>query len=246
MEMYFWHSAHWALWNNWDLLSRSTPVYASMLASSIARAQVQQGWSAGARWPKMTDPSGRSAPGEINNLLIWQQPHPLIFAQYEYRANPTLKTLTKWENVVRETADWMATFAFWNASTGVYDLGPPMYVVSEDTSPNVTMNPSFELAYWNLGLGYAEKWMTHLGKKVPADWTTVKDNLAPLPIDNGTYKVYEGLEDTFWTDSNYTNDHPTLVGLHGWLPETPGVNLTIASATAAKVVQNWNLTNCWG
>lgn len=246
MEMYFWHAAHWALWNNWDLLDRSSSIYSRFLPSAIDRAQNTQGWAAGARWPKMTDPSGRSAPGEINNLLIWQQPHPLVFAQYEYRAFPTKSTLKKWKNVVKETADWMATFAWHNESTGVYDLGPPLYPVSEDTSPNATQNPAFELAYWKLGLGYAETWMKKLGSDVPSNWTSVKENLAPLPIDNGTYAVYEGIESTFWNDSTYTNDHPALVGLYGWLPPTEGLDVGIAKSTAEKTWTSWNLTNCWG
>ncbi|PBK66054.1 hypothetical protein ARMSODRAFT_977740 [Armillaria solidipes] len=246
MEMYFWHSAHWALWNNWDLLNRSISTYDKFLPSSIARSQEQQHWPSGARWPKMTDPSGRSSPGEINNLLIWQQPHPLVFAQYNYRAAPTIETLRKWEDVVRETADWMAAFAWYNDSTRVYDLGPPMYIVSEDTSPNVTMNPAFELAYWRLGLGYAQEWMENLGAEVPESWMAVKDNLAALPVDNGTYKICETVENDFWTDPNFIFDHPTLVGLYGWLPETEGLNLTIAKATADKVREHWNGTYFWG
>ncbi|KAJ3876320.1 hypothetical protein F5051DRAFT_441611 [Lentinula edodes] len=114
-------------------------------------------------------------------------PHPLVFATYEYCAFPSLSTLEKWKDV---------------------DLGPPLYVVSEDTSPNVTVNPAFELAYWRFGL--------------------VKNNLAPLPIqNNGTstvYTVYEGIERDFWMDPAYINDHPSLVGLHGWLPPTEGLD----------------------
>lgn len=244
--MYFWHSAHWALWNDWDLLRRSTTVYSRFLAGSIARAQIQQGWASGARWPKMTDPSGHSAPGEINNLLIWQQPHPLIFAEYEYRAFPTNETLQKWEDVVRGTADWMAAFAWRNKTTGAYDLGPPLFVVSEDTSPNVTQNPAFELAYWRLGLGIAEGWVEKLGAPVPSQWTEVKKNLAKLPVDNGTYAVYEGIESGFWTDPAFTSDHPALVGLHGWLPPTEGLDLAVAKATAEKVWTHWNVTDFWG
>lgn len=245
--MYFWHSAHWALWNNWDLLSRSSSIYSRFLPTSLHRAQVQQGWTSGARWPKMTDPSGRSAPGQINNLLIWQQPHPLVFAEYEYRTFPTRATLEKWADVVRETANWMAGFAWHNATTGVYDLGPPMYVVSEDTSPNATQNPALELAYWRLGLGIAERWMGNLGEDVPIEWVEVKEQLAKLPVgDDGTYAVYEGIESDFWTDPKYTSDHPALVGLHGWLPPTEGLDLDIARATAEKVWTHWNLTECWG
>ncbi|KAL9709592.1 hypothetical protein Ac2012v2_007331 [Leucoagaricus gongylophorus] len=244
--MYFWHSAHWALWNNWDILNRSSSIYSRFLLSSLARSEVQQGWPSGARWPKMTDPSGRSSPGEINNLLIWQQPHPLVFAKYEFRSFPIRGTLEKWEDVVRETANWMAAFAWFNESTKVYDLGPPMFVVSEDTSPNVTRNPAFELAYWKFGLDIAEEWMNALGKNVPRLWLEVKDNLANLPVDNGTYVVYEGIEKDFWHDPAFTSDHPALVGLYGWLPPTQGLDITMAKATAGKVWTHWNVTDFWG
>ncbi|TFY62127.1 hypothetical protein EVG20_g6815 [Dentipellis fragilis] len=250
MEMYFWHCAHWALWNNWDLLHRSSSIYSRFLPSSIARAQVQQGWPAGARWPKMTDPTGRSSPGNINNLLIWEQPHPLVFATYERRAVPPGQrahaVLAKWRSVVKETADWMAAFAWWNASSRVYDIGPPMYVVAEDTSPNITRNPAFELAYWRYGLGLAETWMRELGEDVPSQWTHVRDNLAKLPVENGTYAVYEGIPEDFWTTPAFINDHPALVGLYGWLPETPGLDIATANLTTQKVWTTWNISNCWG
>ncbi|KAJ7267256.1 Six-hairpin glycosidase-like protein [Mycena rebaudengoi] len=243
LEMYWWHAQHWALWNNWDIISRSSEVYHRFLDTSIARAQVQEGWATGARWGKMSDPSGRSAPGQINDLLIWQQ---LVFANYEYRAFPTEATLRKWEPIVRNTADWMATFAWFNETSGFYDLGPPLYVVSEDNSPNNTYNPAFELAYWRLGLGLAETWMERLGEPVPSNWTIVKKGLAKLPVNNGTYKVSEDIEDNFWTDPEYINDHPALVGLHGWLPPTEGLDLGIAKLTAEKVWSSWNISNVWG
>ncbi|KAH8110174.1 Six-hairpin glycosidase-like protein [Phellopilus nigrolimitatus] len=246
MEMFYWHSIHWALWSQWELLHRSSSVYSRFLATSIARAQVQQSWPAGARWSKMTDPSGRSAPGEINELLIWQQVHPLVFAEYEYRAFPNPATLEKWRDVVRATADWMSVFAFRNVSTNAYDIGPPMYVVSEDTDPLVTRNPAFELAYWNFGLLLAETWMERLGEKVPALWGAVRSSIVPLPIADGTYSVYEGIESDFWNSPAYTNDHPALVGLYGWLPETPSLNVSIAKATMEKVWTHWNISNCWG
>ncbi|KAI0634323.1 Six-hairpin glycosidase-like protein [Trametes polyzona] len=219
MEMFFWHSAHWALFNNWDLLNRASGVYARFLPSTLARAQTQQGFPTGARWPKMTDPSGRMAPGEINELLLWEQPHPLVFAEYQYRA----------------TADWMAACARRNASTGVFDLGPPLYVVGEDTRPNATRNPAFELVYWRFGLAAASTWLERLGEEVPAACTEVKENLAPLPIQDGLYAMYEGIPSDFWDTPAFTNDHPALVGLYGWLPMTANVSLDIAKATAEKV-----------
>ncbi|KAJ3887862.1 hypothetical protein GG344DRAFT_80328 [Lentinula edodes] len=60
--------------------------------------------------------------------------------------------------------------------------------------------------------------------------TTVKNNLAPLPIQN---KVY-------------IDDLPSLVGLHGWLPPKEGLDLGIAKVTMEEVWARWNFSNCWG
>ena len=42
----------------------------------------------GARWPKCIGPDGREWPHVIHSLLIWQQPHPIFFAELDYRAHP--------------------------------------------------------------------------------------------------------------------------------------------------------------
>ena len=70
--------------------------------------------------------------------------------------------------------------------------------------------------------------------------------LAPLPVEGGLYAVYEGIPEDFWDTAEFTNDHPALVGLHGWLPRTADVQLDIAKATAEKVWTSWNISNCWG
>lgn len=116
LEMVLWHLGHWARWGKWSLLDRTLPgLYERFLPSSKQRAQ-DQGYT-GARWGKMSDPTGRSAPGEINSLLIWQQPHPFYFAEMEYQAFPTQKTLEKWDEILTESAEFMASFAWWNIST---------------------------------------------------------------------------------------------------------------------------------
>jgi hypothetical protein len=117
LEMVLWHLSHWARWGKWSFLDRTLPgLYERFLPSSKQRAQ-DQGYT-GARWGKMSDPTGRSAPGEINSLLIWQQPHPFYFAEMEYQAFPTQKTLEKWDEILTESAEFMASFAWWNTSTG--------------------------------------------------------------------------------------------------------------------------------
>jgi len=247
MEMCFWHTAQFARWNRFPLLWRSMPnTYQRFLRSSVDRAAAQ-GYK-GARWPKMTDPTGRSAPGEINSLLIWQQPHPLYFAELEYRSYPNDTTLKAWDEIITATADFMASFAFFNTSTGVYDLGPPLYPVSENTNPNATMNPTFELAYWRFGLDVAARWKYRQGKAVPAEWTAVRDGLARLPTLNGTHVVYEGIPG-MWTDPKTTFDHPAMAGVFGWLPPPasgPPLNMTVVRNTAAKIKQAWALDQSYG
>ncbi|KAF5510577.1 hypothetical protein CGCS363_v002743 [Colletotrichum siamense] len=247
MEMVLWHNLQFARWNHFPLLSRSLPqTYTRLLPSSVSRA-LTQGY-AGARWGKMTDPSTIDAPGEINTLLIWQQPHPMYFAEMEYRHAPTTETLEKWNEILTATADFMASFAFFNESTGVYDLGPPMYPVSENTNPNATVNPTFELAYWRFGLDIALSWKSRLGEQAPSTWENVRDKLAPLPIIDDTYPVYEGIQG-MWTNISTVQDHPAMSGIFGLLPPPrsgPALNRTTLENTAAKIWDLWDLDESFG
>ncbi|KAG9238626.1 Six-hairpin glycosidase-like protein [Amylocarpus encephaloides] len=244
MEMVVWHLGHWVRWGKSSLMSRSIPgVYQRFLSSSLARAR-DQGYK-GAKWGKMSDSTGRSAPGEINSLLIWQQVHPMYFAEMLYREGTSRSTLMRWDEILTRTAEYMVSYAWWNSSTGVFDLGPPMYPVSENTNPNSTINPAFELAYWRFGLGVASLWKTRQGLPVPEAWTHVLKNLAPLPVINGTYPIYEGL-DSMWKDPVTVTDHPAMLGISGLLPPSRHVNLTILADTAKRVGEVWNFKNLFG
>lgn len=193
-----------ARWNHFDLLWRRMPrMYEQFLESSRLRASLQ-GYK-GARWGKMTDPSGRSVLGGINSLLIWQQPHPMYFAEIEYRSFVNSTTFQRWDEILTATADFMASFAWYNVTTGVYDLGPPMYPASENTNPNATMNPTFELAYWSFGLDVAISWKERQGQSIPEVWKNVRESLAPLPIVNNTYPAYEGIPN-MWINSKTASD----------------------------------------
>lgn len=80
-----------------------------------------------------------------------------------------------------------------------------MYPVSESTNPNATINPTFELSYWRFGIDIAIKWKERQGAAVPQAWVKVRDNLAPLPVVNDTYPVYEGIPN-MWIDNSTTYD----------------------------------------
>lgn len=170
------------------------------------------------------------------------------FAEYEYRAYPTAATLQSWDEVLTASADFMASFAWYNETTEVYDLGPPMYPVSENTNPNATVNPTFELAYWRFGLDVAMRWKQRQGLPAPPKWAAVRDRLAPLPVFDGTYPIYEGVPD-MWVDPETTFDHPAMAGIYGLLPPPSSgapLNMTVLRNTAARIRRQWALDQSYG
>lgn len=49
----------------------------------------------------------------------------MYLATLAYQAAPNQSTLERWDEVLTATADYMASYAWYNASSGFYDLGPP-------------------------------------------------------------------------------------------------------------------------
>ncbi|KAF2667181.1 hypothetical protein BT63DRAFT_473522 [Microthyrium microscopicum] len=244
MEMVFWHLAHWERWGKWERLGTVIPsIYNRFLNSSVVRA-TSQGYE-GARWGKMSDSEGVSSPGEVNSLLIWQQPHPFYFAELEYSVFPTQHTLQKWHPILEATSRFMVSFPRYNSETKVYDLAPPIHIVSENTRPNMTKNPTFELAYWRFGLQTMSSWYTRQSIPVPSKLTEVYENLAPFPHANGTYIHSENLAG-MWTDPRLTSNHPALAGIFGMLPPDPRLNYTLFTSTMAHIYERWNFTGAYG
>lgn len=240
MEMYWWHAAHLALWGRWSELDRSLSIYTKLLPKARALAK-SQGY-AGARWPKCIGPNLVEWPHEIHALLAWQQPHPIFFAELDYRAHPSKATLAKWRDVVESTADFMATYAFYEASSEHNVLGPPIHLVSENTDPKVSKNPTFELAYWRYGLETAQRWRERLGLARRRDWEKVLWRLAPLPMQDGVYVLHEGVKE-MWTKFNF--EHPALTGAYGVLPGL-GVDRATMRRTLDRVMSDWNFEGIWG
>ena len=173
------------------------------------------------------------------------------FAEVEWRAFPDQRgrTLERWDDIVTATADFMASYAWYNATTDTYDLGPPAYTASETTDPYVTINPTFEIQYWRMGLDVAKQWKLRQGKPVPKAWQQVLDKLSPLYIDEyGTFPTYQGIPG-MWTDPNTTTSHPMMAGILGMLPPPasgPPLNMTAVKNTAEKIKTTWQLDVAWG
>jgi len=239
-EMLWWHGVHFALWNRWDELDRMLNVYQKFLPTSIERAK-KQGYQ-GARWPKSTGNVDREWPFLIHAFLIWQQPHPIYFAELDYRQHPTKQTLEKWKNVVFATADFMASYPVYDSISGHYNLNSPLFIASENTDQATTKNPAFELSYWKYGLRTAVEWRKRLQMPDSPVWNSVLKNLAPLPVEDSKYVSYEGITE-MWTKYNY--EHPMLIATYGMLPGD-GVDTEILRNTFTEVLKTWNFDRTWG
>ena len=117
----------------------------------------------GARWPKMSEPSGADSPSSVGAFLIWEQPHPIYLAELDYRAHPDKATLDKYRDVIFATADFMASFAWWDEANQRYVLGPPLQAAQERFDKATMINPTYELTYWRFGLETAQQWRIRLG-----------------------------------------------------------------------------------
>lgn len=241
-EMIWWHGAHFLLWNRPNCVEGYLSKYGSFMEEAVSRASSEG--RKGAKWPKCTGNFNREWPCEPHAALCWQQPHPIWFAEEEYRLNPSREVLDRWADVVINTADYMADYVFWDKAGKRFVIGPPVIPVSENTKMMETMNPIFELGYWRFGLRVALDWAKRLGlpaKRVKA-WKDVLRKLSDLPTEDGYYITHEGMVD-MWT--NYNFEHPALTGVYGWLPGD-GVDVETFRRTFHHVLETWQMDRIWG
>ncbi|AWK07514.1 hypothetical protein HYN56_19615 [Flavobacterium crocinum] len=243
LEMHWWHGVHFALWNRADLLEKSLPWYQKVFdkAKNIAK---RQGFE-GARWQKMTDPDGNESPSSVGSFLIWQQPHFITYAELIYRNKPEKATLDLYSERVFATADFIASFANYDAKKDRYVLGPGVIPAQERFKAMETFNPTYELAYWNWALKTAIAWKKKLNQKVPEKWETVLAKLSPLPISDQVYLATESATDSY-TNPEFKTDHPSVLGTFGMLPETSLLDKKIMKNTFDLVWNTWSWDKTWG
>ncbi len=242
LEMHWWHAAHFSLWGREALLENSLGYYDTILARAQGTAQ-KQGY-AGARWPKMTSPSGKESPSPVGPFLVWQEPHPIFYAELEYRAHPDPTTLKKYATMVDQTAEFMASYATWDPATGRYVLGPILQCAQERFPKNHTLNPTFELTYWHWGLETAQQWRVRQGLARNQQWDAVLKDLAKAPIGEDKYLFNETTPDSY-TNPKWNMDHPAVVGALSFVPG-PLIDFPTMQNTFDWVWAHWNWPDTWG
>lgn len=250
LEMHWWHVVHFAQWGRLPLLERSLGYYDTILPKAQATA-ARQGYR-GARWPKMTSPTGDESPSTIGPFLVWQQPHPIYYAELVYRQKPTRETLERFRTVVFETAEFMASLPGRSADArnaragegGALVLGPPLHCAQEVFPKETTMGCSYELAYWRWGLEAAQQWRTRLGLPRSTEWDLVLRDLERPAIVDGRYLFVNSRPDSY-TDRRWSRDHPSVLAMLGVLPGED-IDRDAMRRTFDWVWNNWQWADTWG
>ncbi|MEO7531731.1 MAG: hypothetical protein ABIS69_09980 [Sediminibacterium sp.] len=243
LEMHWWHAIHFALWGRTELLEKSLSWYGKV-CDEAKKIAVRQGYE-GVRWQKMTDNDGRESPSSVGAFLIWQQPHLIYFSELVYRDHNDINTLNKYKDLVFATADFMASYAYYDAATGRYILGKGLIPAQEKFKAEDTFNPTYELVYWYWALTTAQKWRERLHLPRNKKWDDVINRLSPLPIQNDKYLFTENGTDSY-TNQEYRGDHPSVLGAMGMLPVTPMMDTTRMQHTFNWIWTNWRWKDTWG
>jgi protein-glucosylgalactosylhydroxylysine glucosidase len=241
MEMYWWHGAHFALWNRNELLEKSMSWYYSALTKAKATANAQ-GYK-GARWQKMTSPDGDESPSDIGAFIIWQQPHPIYLAELLFRSRPSKATLDKYAQIVETTADFMVSFL--KKQNGKYHLCHPLIPAQEIFKATDTDDPAFELQYWHYALTVAQEWRIRQGLDKNPFWEEVLNNIAPLPV-NERYYLPVANSPNAYTDDQYRRDHPAVLGAFGFLPGSSRIDPAMMRNTLKEILAQWDWESTWG
>jgi len=243
LEMYWWHILHFALWGHPEIVERSLQWFAKVLQEAQHTAALQ-GFS-GARWQKMTDPSGRRSPSSVGELLIWQQPHVIYLAEILYRITHDTSILHRYQNLIFQTADFMASFAQKDTADHLYHLCHPLIPAQEIFHAEQTDDPAFELNEWYVGLQLAQQWRKRLHLPIDPLWQQVIDHMASLPVKDGFYLPEAHATEAYANDT-FRRDHPIVLGILGMLPMTKKVDLHIMNHTLDEVMKKWNWQTAWG
>lgn len=242
-EMAWWHLAHFFQWGRGGLAERAMAWYRDVLP--VAQATARHRGLTGAAWSKMVGIDGRESPGG-NPFIIWNQPHIIYLAELAWRADPSDETLSRYSELVLETAEYLAGYAHWDEARDRYVLGPPLWLAQEIYDQATSQNPTCELAYWRWALEVGQAWRERLGMERDARWQHVIENLAPLPVVDGRYVGQESHPDT-WSNPDSRQDHPSMLMALGFLPEGPMVDRAIMKNTLDAVMASWNWdVKIWG
>src|SRR5690606_1037505 len=242
-EMHWWHGVHFALWGRPEIMEKTLNYYFHTFEKAKALAE-RQGYK-GVRWIKMSDNDGNESPSSVAAFLIWQQPHIICMTELAYRDKQDKKVLEKYKDLVFATAEFMADYAHYDAENDRYNLGLGVIPAQEVFPAAKTINPTYEVAYWDWALRVAQAWKERLGEPRVEAWDEVIDRWAALPEQGEVYLATETATDSY-TFPKWMTDHPAVLGALGMVPESPKLDKAIMKNTLETVWAKWSWEKTWG
>ena len=244
LEMHWWHAVHFALWQHEEILEKQLKYY-DRIYDMARQTAMHQGYS-GVRWPKMAGPDGRESPSTVGTYLIWQQPHPIFYAELLYRnADDKKQILDRYAKMVFATADFMSSYAWFDSSSNRYILGPVLIPAQESLRLETTINPPFELVYWHWALKTAAEWRSRMNLEPDERWNDIIAGISELPVLDNLYLCSEDTRDSY-ENPRYMSDHPIVAAVKGFLPDTHLVDDRILSNSLDTILKKWNWQSAWG
>jgi hypothetical protein len=244
LDKEWWNAAHFIQWRRAEQIEKQLNYYFRIFEKAKEAARVQ-GYD-GARWPKLTGNNGDESPGTVGPFQIWQQPHIIYLVDLLYRYyNNSSEIIKKYQPLIEATADFMASYARLESAQNRYVLGPVLVPAQECFEPETTINPAFELAYWQWGLQTAQKLRIEIGLGVNEKWQNVIVHLSPLALKDNRYLFTENTTDSYTNLLNMT-DHPMILGLSGFLPASEIVDKKIMRDILQTVYEKWNWNTACG
>lgn len=162
--------------------------------------------------------------------------------------------LNRYAALVEESAKLLASWPRQEGERLV--LGPPIIPVQENHPPLTTVNPTFELEYFRMGLAIAQQWRTRMGLQPRPEWARVMDRLASPPQAEGLYLPVE-TQPAFWQVARspacsrnahlpkcLNRDHPSFLMAWGYIRGK--VDPESMRRTLRAVESNWDLRQTWG
>lgn len=203
------HQVHHYLWGRPDLAAASEPYFGAVREQAARHTRVAQNYS-GVRWPKMVGPAALmprigdpleaagaplfDGPSEAGPWLVWEQMHPILFAELAYRAAvhavgsaadgaAVAAAIAAHNRTVHDSADFLADFVLAPAPpadpAACLPLGPPVFTCEVESNEGraaadpASANPTFELVYVRFGLRLAAAWRRRLGLPPMPAWEEV-------------------------------------------------------------------------
>jgi hypothetical protein len=156
-----------------------------------------------------------------------------------------LAMLKRYKDLVFATADFMASFPYYDSAKRKYILGRGVIPAQERFKAEDTYNPAYELVYWHWALQTAQLWRERMKMPRNPKWDEVINKLSALAVQNGLYLAAESATDSY-TNPQYRTDHPSVLGAFGIMPATGQVDSFIMRNTFDWIWKNWTWRDTWG